>query len=495
MSSAKEPIEENTAASFLARPSVAIVLGLVIGGLLLFLASLQPVRRLGDDIAIRVNGVEPRRARDVLLPGHGWTLQVLLPPSEATGETTMPENLIVELREERTGLTLQIQDRMALRDGFATYTIPKDLGLHEGLIAIRLLLADEEGNPDGRAEDWVRVRLRPWNSGPPIGARQWVFFDFDVDHNENGRADFAEDLERLGFVAPVVSNTATANDPTDSLADSLANAIAAHALQRVLRAYNPDHDPNRTGLDRDIVTVRFEIDPSVIPNPSPYTTRICVGGLDPSDPKSVGQVSFDRDNKAKSSTECGFEPPAGLFPSALATYHDSPLYQEILAPFDTSNGGRPIGSDPEDAPHLARVAKQALTPQAAISDGPDPDRDQAHDSRAKQIERAIRVLGNALGSIMAHETGHALGLVAEGSPGVGLFGGSGPDAYAHNLELGGAAPSETWLMNSGRSLRFEDLAGLGERGELEFRPLNYAYLRDRVVLIEGRTKRIPKEQI
>lgn len=484
MSSPAEPTDQSESPQpFLARPAVAIALGLLIGGVLLFMASLQPVRRLGEEIAIRVNGVEPRRSRDVLLPGYGWTLQVLLPPSEETGETIMPENLIVELREERTGLTLQIQDRMDIRDGFATYTIPKDLGLSEGLIAIRLLLADEEGNPDGRAEDWVRVRLRPWNSGPPVGARQWVFFDFSVDHNENQRADFIEDLERLGFLSAAASET---NDQT---ATALADAIAAHALQRVLRAYNPDHDPNKTGRDRDIITVRFEIDPDVIPTPSPYTTRICVGGIDPTHPESVGQVAFDRDNKTKSSKECSLEPPAGLFPSALATYRDSALYQEILKPFDAKQGGRPIGSDPEDGAALARAIKQAASPREASRDSADTR------PRAGQITHAVRVLGNVLGSIMAHETGHALGLVAEGSPGVGLFGGSKGDEYAHNLEVGGARPAESWLMNPGRSLRFEDLAGFSEAGELEFRPLNYAYLRDRIVLIEGRTKRIPKEQI
>jgi hypothetical protein len=472
MSSSEEP-------SFLARPAVAIALGLVIGGLLLFLASLQPVRRLGDEIAIRVNGVDARMARDVLLPGYGWTLQVLLPVDEATGETTMPENLIVELREERTGLTLQIQDRMRLREGFATYTIPKDLGLHEGLIAIRLLLADEEGNPDGRAEDWLRVRLRPWNSGPPIGSRQWIFFDFGVDHDVNGRRDFSEDLERLGFVAEGES------EATNAFAD----AIAARALQRVLRAYNPDHDPNRTGEERDIVTVRFEINPDVIPKPSPYTTRICVGGIDPTHPESVGQVAFDRDNKKKSSKECGIDPPAGLFPSALATYRDSALYQKIRSPFDSAKGGLPIGSDPRDAAVLARIAARGAGPG---------DRDksaQRPNEREEAISNAVRVLGDALGTIMAHETGHALGLVPEGAPGVGLFGGSTPDEYAHNLEVDGTRPTQPWLMNPGRSLSFEDLAGLGEAGELVFRPLNYAYLRDRVVLIEGRMKRIRKDQI
>ena len=90
---------------------------------------------------------------------------------------------------------------------------------------------------------------------------------------------------------------------------------------------------------------------------------------------------------------------------------------------------------------------------------------------------------------MAHESAHALGLVPAGRPGVGLFGGSEADgaSYAHNINLAGNPESQPWLMNEGREFSFEDLAGLGEAGELRFRPLNHAYLKDRVVLINGRS--------
>ena len=89
---------------------------------------------------------------------------------------------------------------------------------------------------------------------------------------------------------------------------------------------------------------------------------------------------------------------------------------------------------------------------------------------------------------MAHETAHALGLVPEGKPGVGLFGGGEDlgDGYAHNLEADGKPTVEPWLMNTGRDFRFEDLAGLGPSGELLFRPINFAYLKDRVVLVDDR---------
>ena len=75
-----------------------------------------------------------------------------------------------------------------------------------------------------------------------------------------------------------------------------------------------------------------------------------------------------------------------------------------------------------------------------------------------------------------------------GRPGVGLFGGAKADGelYAHNTDPEGNSPSQPWLMNLGREFGFEELAGRGESGELQFRSLNYAYLRDRVVLIDER---------
>ena len=41
-------------------------------------------------------------------------------------------------------------------------------------------------------------------------------------------------------------------------------------------------------------------------------------------------------------------------------------------------------------------------------------------------------------------------------------------------------------MNHGRGFTFEQLAGMGAGGPLRFRPLNYAYLRDRVVVSDKR---------
>jgi len=106
--------------------------------------------------------------------------------------------------------------------------------------------------------------------------------------------------------------------------------------------------------------------------------------------------------------------------------------------------------------------------------------------RQTRIRQAISVVGDVLGSIMAHEAGHALGLVPMGRPSVGLFGGAEGSDYAHNLDVLGESESSKWLMNAGGNLSFADLAGVSEGGPLRFRPLNYAYLRDRVIVTDKR---------
>lgn len=433
---------------------IAIGAGLLLGlGLLFYAQSMSgpPVTR---KLELGVDGVPIRLARDLLLPPHGFTLQVVFdPPLEPA---TRP-GLVVELREERSGLTVEIQDELVHRDGHATYLVPESLGLREGLLAVRARATFEDGTV---AEDWRRFRIRAFFGGPPIGARQIVHFDFGVDRDGDGRADFERDVEALGLAAAA----------RPELVRAVAARVAERALARVRRAYDAPDDPNRTGLDRDPVAVRFQLAPVTAMTERPYATRICVGGRDPAQPGSVGHVRFDLGNARRGSDECTGEQTAGLFPAELAIYREAPLYREVLGPFDAALGGVPYGTAPAEDVTWGEAAS------AAPASAP----------RAAQHARAIEVVGDVLGTLMAHEAAHALGLVPPGRPAFGLFGGTEGEDYAHAVEPQDAAGDEPnaapSLMTRGRRLAFEDLAGTGEGGELRFRPLEYAYLRDRVVL-------------
>ena len=424
-------------------------------------------------LSIHLNGVSQRMARDIFLPTEGWVMQLqfidLAIPQDLEG-------LVVILRSERTGATIEIQDRFLLQDGaqngvvthrevtvpdqpdqFASLTVSRNLGLAAGLLSVRAIFTDASGKV---FEDSRRIRVRSPLGLPPISVRQVIHFDFSIDHDDDGLPDFWKDLELFGL--------ASADHP--ELAQVIANQIEARALLRVEAAYTAEHDPNRTGRAKDPVHVRFRS----TEDPSALTTRICIGGSDPTQNHLVGHVRLDLRNENKTSQECAREPAAGLFPAELETYRDSALYRETFGPLLAGSGGQAVGQYLDDS--VASLSN--LEERDRASDGLS--------SRQVKILRAITVFGDALGSIMAHEAGHALGLVPEGRPSVGLFGGETGGDYAHNIDVLGESESSPWLMNAGENLSFEQLAGFGETGPLQFRPLNYAYLRDRVIVTDKR---------
>jgi len=428
---------------------VGVAAGLVVGLAIVFFGVRQDrfAGRGGAEIAIRINAIGPRMGRDVFVPPFGWTLQVELPEGLPK---VVRDSLLIEIREERTGAIVEITDRFAFDGDVGSLVVPKELGLIVGLFSVHAALVDEEGQ---RLDAFRRQRVRTWLGGPPIGDRQIIHFDFSVDRDGDGRPDIESDLESLGLIA--------LESPT--LARAIAAAVADRALARVHRAYDRTDDPNHTRAARDVVFVRFQLEAV----DSPFVTRICVGGRNAAHPESVGYVRYDPENSLRGNEECRGTAEdggdAGIFPGALAAYSDDPLYTGVLGPFLASEGGAPVGNLSGDANLLGTDAESG---------------------RGRALGLAIEVLGDALGTIMAHESAHALGLVAPGKPGLGLFAGdaSSGDGYAHNEDVEGGAPATPWLMNPGRTVGFEDLAGRGEAGELRFRPLNWAYLKDRLIL-------------
>ena len=428
---------------------LAVAAGLVVGLVIVFFGVRQDrfAGLSGAEIEIRINAIGPRMGRDVFVPTFGWTLQVELPKGLPKA---VRDSLLIEIREERTGAIVEITDRFAFDGNVGSLVVPKELGLIVGLFSVHAALVDEEGQ---ELDAFRRQRVRTWLGGPPIGDRQIIHFDFSVDRDGDGRPDIESDLEALGLVAP----------ESPVLAGAVARSVADHALARVRRAYDRTDDPNHTRAARDVVFVRFQLDAE----DSPFVTRICVGGRNAAHPESVGYVRYDPENSLRGNEECQGTAEdggdAGIFPGALATYRDDPLYMRALGPFLASEGGAPVGTKGGDADLL----------DAALES-----------ERGRALGLAIEVLGDALGTIMAHESAHALGLVAPGKPGLGLFAGDATtdDGYAHNQDVDGGAPPTPWLMNPGRTVRFTDLAGRGEAGELRFRPLNWAYLKDRLIL-------------
>ncbi len=185
-------------------------------------------------------------------------------------------------------------------------------------------------------------------------------------------------------------------------------------------------------------------------------------GYDNTPGKDVANVRlFDRIGGVNATTQAdGYAGFGGIFtesffafsahPNGLAKQGDvAPLFDEIFDPFRPDVDGSEV-----TASELAALAPPELT----SGDGCPA----AHDDRRMQIACAVWTLGSLVGSTMAHEVGHSLGLADPYGP---------PKSYHNNGDL----PDR--LMEVGPARPFDERAILGA-GPAEFCQTEYEYLRD-----------------
>jgi len=418
-------------------------------------------------VEIRPAGLPPGLASEMVFALEGWLLEIVLAAGAAAPD---PESLVLELATERRSVSWPAAALRPTARGLATAIDAAPWTLEPGSLRIRVRSADTGAGAGADRDEhspptiWAetRIELRARSGAAPIGRDQVLHFDFEVDRNGDGMPDFLRDLEAFGLASP--------EHPT--LGREIARRVARKALARARRAYAGPIDPiELEPIDPVAIELRLE------DGGDGEITRICVGGGDPSGGRTVGNLRFDPANGDRRSVECGELPATGLFPRALLAYRADPLFLTTFDPLQPDRGGLPAGGHPADASILTEAPPARLV-------------DAESRSRTEAIEQAIDVFAHALGSIMAHEAAHALGLVAPGDPSEGgLYGGrEGPDAY-HRMPSDADAPGlardgerPIGLMSSGPALSFAQLAGRGIDGELVFDPLSLAYLRDDILL-------------
>jgi hypothetical protein len=179
---------------------------------------------------------------------------------------------------------------------------------------------------------------------------------------------------------------------------------------------------------------------------------------------------MDVNNLNESQDECGGSAVFGIFPQALDNlWGGDPEFQATFDPLMPSRGGTPVGEDPLDAVVTAPGFDLAsATPEEL--------------ARWVAIANAVDGFAQAIASVVAHESGHLLGLVAHGPTPPGLYGGTTGSTTDHNVTPSGAHPPENFVMNAGGTFSFDEMTGRNGSPLPVFRALNWAYLRDRIAL-------------
>ncbi|MCP5059188.1 MAG: hypothetical protein GY937_20985 [bacterium] len=328
------------------------------------------------------------------------------------------------------------------------YEVPAGSDLPRTSHYLTVSIEDAAGNQNQQVYGFA---VRDFGLGAPMGSQQQIFLDFDQDRSLGTEIDFLEDLREFGL-----SSTADL-----VLESQVRDRIVSEILERAHTLYgrNADGSPGT-----DPVNIVFSDSA-----PGGAYARLCVGGESPTSSIYLGLTPLDEGNLADNENTCT-SAQYGVFPQAIDNLWASEAsYQQLFTPVDPDLGGTPIGENPLDSV----VLDTGFDPNQATS---------AQLARWSDVEAAITDFSSLLGTVVAHETGHLLGLTAHGAPPAGLYGGTSGSNADHNVTSSGTTPTENFVMNAGGSFSFDEVTGGGGQPLPAFRPLSWAYLRDRVAL-------------
>lgn len=327
----------------------------------------------------------------------------------------------------------------------AVWEVPAGSNLARTSHFLSVSVRDLAGN---EARQTYGFAVRDFGFGAPLGDMQVVFLDFD--RRGDGEQDFKASLRELGL-----STAANA-----ALEQQIVDRLRADIVGRVHQIYgrNPDGTPGP-----DPVNILFTwFDPQI-----PHTT-LCIGGTHPTTPEALGAAPLDLDNLVENENWCASE-QYGVFPHAIAElWGDDQLFQHVFWPLLSAHGGTPVGESPLDA--------------VVLAPGFDPGQaTPAQRVRQGQIHEALDAFAQIVAVGAAHEVGHTLGLAAPGPAPAGLFGGTSGTNLQHDVTASGATPAQNFIMKYGGAFSFAAITGRQGYPKPYFRPIDRAYLTNRLV--------------
>ncbi len=413
--------------------------------------------RTQPTVTATLNRIVEARRRGMVVPPSGFTID--LEANDPVDQALDPGSFRIEIAGSGPAPGAdQIYATSVVGYRNCSWQVPADLQLPPGTYTLLARVSDLSGNQGTSAAVTFEVAA-PTAAMLPFERTQVVWVRTDLDRDGNGTADFDDDLVRLGLNTP--------GDPRGTN-----GWMRRLVLDGILAQCNAllGRGPRGQPLGSDSVGIRLT---TRMPIGVPHM-QIALGGLDPEgdrrrafgDPSTgvLGRAYYDQRNSQTNDRNIASSPGLGVFPAELFLYQARihiqvyPSFQTLFAqrflPLIPAMGGTAAGLHQHDAAVLsgAFAWNTATSPQRA---------------RWSQVMQAADDWAVAIGIVLTHEVGHAVGLTTPGDLPVGLFG----DNTFHN-SLGGA----TEVMAA--AVGYESMVSL----TYAFRDVNLAYLRQRLLL-------------
>ncbi|HVR75264.1 MAG TPA: hypothetical protein VMT52_13080 [Planctomycetota bacterium] len=357
--------------------------------------------------------------------------------------------------------------------GRASWRVPSSLPLPSGTIRLEASVADVLGNRSVSRE-YSFTAVEPGGKRAPLEEEDLWLLDFDrdqftirsaldadgrvaleVSRGPNGIADYAEDLAALGLHRP----EAPPGSPGESLG-RLVLELTRETIRGYLRVHYGQGAGGAGGSDPFRIAFFLEAPPE------PHSL-LAIGGDDLLPGFTIGRAEYDHNNTLRNDNSAS---DLGVFTTNVIEFHvnASFLFRQIFDPFIPGRGV-PLGENPLDT--------TVLDPSF---DRSRPDNSAEADLRYDQILTAVDAWSRMTAVVAAHEIGHSIGLVANGAPPRGLFGGevnapfAGPYTNAFHLDT----PANDIMAGS---LSFSDALLDGAAGP-RFNQLEQAFLHGRTLI-------------
>ncbi len=409
------------------------------------------------NVRVSLNGAADARRNNMQVPSSGFTIDVFGqdPTNYALDPTSFAVTIVGPGGPPGSDpvFAQSVVEREHLR-----WTAPASAPLLPGEYQLHASARDLSGN-EGVAESIAFTVIAPSTNRIPFERTHVVWVRTDLDRNGNGRSDFLDDMIKLGFAAD--------GDP-QGLNDRMFAILRDGTLAQAHSLFG--RGPDGASLGTGSVAIRF----------SPRRPlgvahmQIALGGLDPEgSPRRdygddstgvLGRAYYDQYNGQINDLNIANNPGLGVFGGELFLFQ-AQIHRRVWPGFVTTfarrfmnlapgMNGTPVGRGVHDATVIAANFDYArATSEQRV--------------RYDAIFRAADDWATAIGIILAHEVGHAVGLVAEGPSPFGLHG----DASLHDEGAGVAD-----VMSP--AVGYDSLISLN----YAFRDLDLAYLRQRLVL-------------